>query len=119
MRRTAMILGIISGIWGMIIGFFGYGYTEFIDWFGEVPDVIEQVDNVKKTRATALLSPVLALVGGGLVISRALVGGVLLLLSALGMYLGFEFGVFTMFPITLCGIAGLFGVLAGLLKQAD
>ena len=35
MRNAALILGIIGGVVGMIVGFFSYGYTEFIDWAGE------------------------------------------------------------------------------------
>ena len=27
MRNAAMILGVIAGLIGMIVGFFGYGYT--------------------------------------------------------------------------------------------
>ncbi|PIB24923.1 hypothetical protein BFP76_07130 [Amylibacter kogurei] len=119
MRRTALILGIISGIWGMIVGFFGYGYTEFINWFGEIPDIAEQVDNVNKTRFLALVAPILALVGGGMAMSLPLVAGALLILSAGGMYLGFEFGAFTMFPITLCLVAGILALTAGLLKKED
>jgi hypothetical protein len=66
MRTTALILGIVSGVWGMIIGFFGWGYTEFVNWFGEVPDLIEQVDNINRIRIASLAAPIMALVGGGL-----------------------------------------------------
>ncbi len=45
MRNAALILGIIGGILGMFVGFFGYGYTEFINYFGEVPDLANLVDN--------------------------------------------------------------------------
>lgn len=117
MRQTALILGVISGLWGMVVGFFGYGYTEFVEWFGEVPDIAEQVDNVKKTRILALVSPILALVGGGMAMSAPLIAGILMILSAGGMYWGFEFGVFTMFPITLCLVAGILALVAGLLKR--
>ncbi len=118
MRITALILGIISGLWGMVIGFFGWGYTEFVTWFGEVPDLIEQVDDVERIRLVSLGAPVLALVGGGMAVSQPLLAGILLLLSSYGMYWGFEFGVFTMFPITLCGVAGLLALIAGLTRGA-
>lgn len=117
MRTTALILGIISGFWGMIIGFFGWGYTEFVNWFGEVPDLIEQVDNIDRIRTASLGSPVMALVGGGLALARPFAAGILLLLSSAGMYWGFEFGAFTMFPITLCFIAGIFALIAGLTRK--
>ena len=118
MRTTALILGIISGVWGMIIGFFGWGYTEFVNWFGEVPDLIEQVDNIEKIRITSLGSPILALVGGGMSVAQPFAASILLFLSSAGMYWGFEFGVFTMFPITLCFIAGLLTMVAALTRQA-
>ena len=36
MRNAALTLGVIGGIIGMIVGFFSYGYVEFINWFGPV-----------------------------------------------------------------------------------
>lgn len=116
MRNTVLILGIISGLWGMLVGFFGYGYTEFIDWFGEVPDIAEQVDHVSRTRFVSLIGPVLALVGGGMAHARPLWSGPILLVSAALMYWGFEFGAFTMFPITLSLVAGLLALLASYTK---
>ena len=107
MRNAALMLGIIGGIIGMIVGFFSYGYTEFIEWFGEVPDLAEQVDNVGRTRAISLVSPLLAIAGGAMARSRALLGGGLLIVSAIGMYWGFGFSVFTMFPIAMCGLGGV------------
>ena len=41
---------------------------------------------------------------------KPLAGAVLMLLSAGGMYWGFGFGVFTMFPIAMCLVAGLLGL---------
>ncbi len=81
MRNAALVLGIIAGIWGMIVGFFGYGYTEFIAWFGEVPDLAEQVDHPTRVRTLGLLAPILAIAGGAMARSAALVGGGLLLAS--------------------------------------
>ncbi|MDE9450570.1 hypothetical protein J3R80_08835 [Aliiroseovarius sp. Z3] len=112
MRNAALVLGIIAGIWGMIVGFFGYGYTEVIDRIGELPDLAEQVDHPGRVRAFALIAPVLALAGGAMARSAAQVGGVLLLLSAAGMYFAFGYGVFTMFPIALAGLGGLLALFA-------
>ncbi|MDH5798430.1 MAG: hypothetical protein OEZ19_07675 [Paracoccaceae bacterium] len=112
MRNAALVLGIIGGLVGMIVGFFGYGYTVFIDWFGEVPDIAEQVDNVDRIRTISLFSPLLAIAGGAMARSRAMPAGVLLLLSAFGMYWAFGFGVFTMFPIAMCGLGGVFALAA-------
>lgn len=113
MRNAALTLGIIAGVIGMIIGFFGWGYTEAIERFGEIPDVAEQVDNVQLVRAGALLAPMLAIAGGAMAKARALWGGVLLMLSALGMYAAFGFNVFTMFPISFAALGGILALAAG------
>jgi len=113
MRNAALVLGIIAGVFGMIVGFFGYGYTSAIEHFGEIEGIAEQVNNVDAVRLASVLSPMLALAGGGMARARALWGGILLLLSAGGMLYGFGFNVFTMFPICFAGVAGLLAVAAG------
>lgn len=112
MRNAALTLGVIGGIIGMIVGFFSYGYTEFIDWFGEVPDIVEQVDNVGIIRVVSLLAPLFAIAGGAMARSSATVGGGLMVLSSIGMYMGFGFSVFTMFPIAMCGLGGVLALMA-------
>ncbi|UWQ92388.1 hypothetical protein QEZ52_06315 [Aliisedimentitalea scapharcae] len=113
MRNAALVLGIIAGVFGMIVGFFGYGYTSAIEHFGEIEGIAEQVANVDAVRLASVISPMLALAGGGMARARALWGGILLLLSAGGMYYGYGFNVFTMFPICFAGVAGLLAVAAG------
>ncbi len=113
MRNAALTLGLIGGILGMIVGFFVYGYVEFIDSYGEIPQFANQVDNPGLFRAVAILSPLLAIAGGAMARARALWGGVLLLISSAGMYYAFGFGVFTMFPIVFCGLAGVLAIAAG------
>ena len=112
MRNAALTLGVIGGIIGMFVGFFSYGYTEFIDRFGEVPDIAEQVSNVGLIRTTALVAPLLAIAGGAMARSNARIGGALMLLSAVAMFAGFGFGVFTMFPIAMCGLGGILALAA-------
>lgn len=113
MRNAALVLGIIAGIFGMIVGFFGYGYTAMVEHFGEVEGLAEQVENVEQLRLLAVLSPLLAIAGGAMARARALLGGVLLLGSAAGMYAGFGFNVFTIFPISFAATAGLMALAAG------
>ena len=112
MRNAALMLGVIGGLIGLIVGFFSYGYTEFIDWFGEVPNIAEQVENVRLIRAVSLAAPLLAIAGGAMAWSRAGLGGALLIISASGVYYGFGFGVFTMFPIAMCALGGLLALSA-------
>ncbi|MGX9350771.1 hypothetical protein ACS3QZ_06190 [Shimia sp. W99] len=113
MRNAALTLGIIAGVIGMIVGFFGWGYTEVIERYGEVPDLAEQVDNVQLVRAGALIAPMLAIAGGAMARARALWGGILLLASAAGMYAAFGFNVFTMFPISFAALGGILAIAAG------
>ncbi len=113
MRNAALVLGIIGGIIGMFVGFFSYGYTEAVERFGEVEGLFEQAANVGVIRAASILSPLLAIAGGAMARARALWGGILLLLSAGGMYYAFGFNVFTMFPIAFTGVAGLLALGAG------
>ena len=64
-------------------------------------------------RTAAVLAPMMALAGGAMAVSRALWGGILMLLSAIGMFYAFGFNVFTMFPIWFAGIGGVLALAAG------
>jgi hypothetical protein len=113
MRNAALILGVIAGIAGMFVGFFSYGYTAAIERWGEIEGLAVQVADVDMVRAMSVLAPMFAIAGGAMARSRALWGGLLLLLSAAGQYHAFGFNVFTMFPIAFAGTAGLLAVAAG------
>ena len=113
MRNAALTLGIIAGIVGMIIGFFSWGYTELTTQYEQVGETFGFVENQQLVRAAGLLSPLLAIAGGAMARSRALWGGILLILSAVGMYAAFGFGVFTMFPISFAGLGGILAIAAG------
>lgn len=110
MRNAALVLGIIAGIFGMIVGFFGYGYTVLADTWS---DGVDQVDNVQLIRLVSVLSPLMAIAGGAMARSRALWGGILMLLSAAGMYAAFGLAFYTIFPIAFAGVGGLLAVAAG------
>ena len=123
MRNAAMVLGIIGGIVGMFVGFFGYGFAELWSWLfgvvGEVEsttgfqaDLGEPPEDPMVTRAISVAAPILGIAGGAMAPGRPGLGGVLLLISAAGMFYGFGFGVFTMFPIAMCGLAGLMALPA-------
>jgi hypothetical protein len=113
MRNAALVLGITAGLFGMLVGFFGFGYTELARNFSEVEEVFGMFDNPDLVRVVSVLSPMMAIAGGAMAKVRALWGGGLLLLSALGMYLGFGFNVFTMFPICFAGLGGVLAIAAG------
>lgn len=113
MRNAALVLGVIGGLLAVMVGFFSYGYTEFINQYGEIEGLAEQVDRVGVIRAVSFLSPLLAIAGGAMAKIRALWGGVLMLISAAAMYYAFGFSVFTMFPIGFTALGGLLALAAG------
>ncbi|MEM7597506.1 MAG: hypothetical protein AAF382_07385 [Pseudomonadota bacterium] len=113
MRNAALMLGIIGGIMAIFIGFFSYGYTEVIDAYGEIEGLAEQVERRELVRFVSFMAPILAIAGGGMARSRALWGGILMLLSAAMMFYAYDFGVFTMFPIGFVALGGVLAVAAG------
>lgn len=113
MRNAALVLGVIAGLIGMIVGFFGFGYIEAIEHFGEIEGIAEQVENADLIQLMSIVAPMLAIAGGAMARARALWGGLLLLASAAGMYYAFGFNVFTMFPVAFAGVAGVLAIAAG------
>ena len=113
MRNAASVLGIIGGVIAMFIGFFGYGYTEAVERYGEIDGLAKQVENVDLIRIVSFLSPLLAIAGGAMARIRALWGGLLMLVSAGAFYYAFGFNVFTMFSIGFITLGGLLAVVAG------
>lgn len=116
MRNAALTLGLIGGVLAMIVGFFGFGYTDFIDKHGEVGDLAKQVQHPMVIRAASFLAPLLAIAGGAMARSQNLPAGVLMLASCVGIWVAFGFNVFTMFPIAMCGLGGVLALLA---RQPD
>lgn len=106
MRNAALILGLIGGLWGMLVGFFSFGYTDLLIRYPDLAEFTGGVQNPALIRATSLMAPILAIAGAAMARSVNMVAGVMLLASSAGMYLTFGFGVFTMFPIAMCALAG-------------
>jgi len=113
MRNAALVLGIIGGLFAMLIGFFSFGYTEFINEYGEIEGLAQQVDRVGLIRTVSFLAPLLAIAGGAMARIRALWGGVLMLISAGAMYYTFDFNAFTMFPIGFTALGAVLALAAG------
>ncbi|MFN3642102.1 MAG: hypothetical protein ACK4TB_04160 [Gemmobacter sp.] len=112
MRNAALVLGIIGGLWGMVVGFFSYGYVELAAQYRELGEAFGLPANPEVIRIVSFLAPVLAIAGGAMARSAHVAAGVLLLLATAGMYHAFGFGVFTMFPLGFCGLAGVLALLA-------
>ena len=116
MRNAALVLGIIGGVWAMVVGFFGYGYTSFVEQNGEAGDLLTQVDHPLVIKAASFLAPILAIAGAAMARSQNMAAGVLLLASSVAIWLAFGFNAFTMFPIAMCGLGGLLALAA---RQPD
>jgi len=106
----------------MIVGFFGYGFavlgeiwSGFSEAAGEV-GVGEIVEDPLVTKIVSIAAPILAIAGAAMARSRPAVAAILLIVSTLGMYYGFDFNVFTMFPIGMCGLAAIFALMGALMK---
>ncbi len=113
MRNAALTLGIIAGVIGMIVGFFGFGYTELARNVREVEEMFGMFKDPDTVRIVSVLAPLLAIAGGAMAKARALWGGLLLLASAAAFYHAFGFNVFTMFPIAFAGLGGVLALAAG------
>jgi len=125
MRIAAMILGLIGGITGMLVGFFGYGLAELWSWLADQAQTVEVQTGLAVgedlgdpqapwlTRALSLASPILGITGGALALSARWPAALMMAASAGGMFWAFGFGVFTMFPIAMCAVGSLLAALAG------
>jgi len=100
----------------MIVGFFGYGYTELIEKHGAIGDLAQQVDHPMMIKFASFLAPILAIAGAAMARSQNIPAGILMLAAALGIFVAFGFGVFTMFPIAMCGLGGVLALAA---RQPD
>lgn len=116
MRNAALVLGIIGGIWAMVVGFFGYGYTTFVADNPDINDIAGQVDHPMVIKAASFLAPILAIAGAAMARSQNMAAGVLLLASSAAIWVAFGFNAFTMFPIAMCGLGGILALAA---RQPD
>jgi hypothetical protein len=122
MKNAAMVLGIIGGVVGMVVGFFGYGFAEVGSWFSETTNgltdnVLGTGENADRSRFVGLFAPIFSIAGGAMSPGRPMTGAVLMIVSAVGMYWGFNFNVFTMFPIAMCLVAGILGLTGALGRE--
>lgn len=113
MRNAAAALGMIGGILALIMGIVSFGYTEALYRWGEWPDLAELPENVDAVRAMSVIAPLLAIAGAAMARYRALWGGLALGAAAVGLYWAFGIGFFSIFPVTMCGLAAVLAIAAG------
>jgi len=101
-RTTEFVLGLLGGI-------FGFGAAFFALFFGVVDEAVSgSSSEVTGLGWAALLFSVLAIVGSIVVKFKAKVGGILMLLAAIGGFISVS--LFYVLPGLLLLIAGLMGI---------
>ncbi|MBQ2260221.1 MAG: hypothetical protein II336_02510 [Loktanella sp.] len=113
MRNAAAMLGLIAGLIGIVVGMFGYGFAELSERNAELSRIIGVFDNPGFIRFASFIAPLLAIAGGAMAKTRALWGGILMLLACGFFYTAFGFNVGTMFPIGFAGLGGILAIAAG------
>jgi hypothetical protein len=101
-RTTEFVLGLLGGI-------FGFGAAFFALFFGVVDEAVSgSSSEVIGLGWAALLFSILAIVGSIVVKFKAKVGGILMLLAAIGGFISVS--LFYVLPGLLLLIAGLMGI---------
>ena len=113
MRNAAATLGLIGGLIGILVGFIGYGTASITEQSPEIARLIGVMDHPGFVRFASFAAPLLAIAGGAMAKTRALWGGILLILAAVLFYTGFGFNVATMFPIGFAALGGVLAIAAG------
>ncbi|WP_322892938.1 MULTISPECIES: hypothetical protein [unclassified Yoonia] len=113
MRNAAAVLGLIAGLIGIVVGMFGYGFAELSERNAELGEVFGVLENPGFIRFASFIAPLLAIAGGAMAKTRALWGGILMLLACGFFYTAFGFNVGTMFPIGFAGLGGILAIAAG------
>ena len=112
MRVAALVLGIIAGLWGMLVGFFGWAYITVTELEG-AERYLDPVVDANILKAAGLIAPILAIAGGAMALTKPRIAGVFLLISAAGMYYAFGFHFWTMFAIAMAAVAGVLALASG------
>jgi len=112
MRNAAAVLGMIAGLIGIFVGLFGYSWVELTE---RVPEAGElgMFENPGFVQFASFIAPLLCIAGGAMAKSRALWGGIAMLLGAGAFFEAFGFNGATMFPIGFAGLGGLLAIAAG------
>jgi len=111
MRNAAGILGLIGGLIGIFVGMFGFAAVELSNSLPEAE--LSIFDNPGFVQFASFIAPLLCIAGGAMAKSRALWGGIAMVLGAAAFYSAFGFNVATMFPIGFAGLGGMLAIAAG------
>lgn len=104
MRVGALICGVLGGLIGLFVGFFGSALSGLAGELGWANGAFYQI--------VSLALPIAAIVGGGISLSSNYIGGVLMAISAIGTLVLFGFHTLSILPIVLIGIGALLAFLS-------
>lgn len=104
MAIAALILGILGGLFGLMLALFGYGMASIAGAAG--------VGGAGLFKLIMIVIPIAAIVGGALSIAKPLIAGILMLVSAVLVLLVFGFNGFTFLSVLLTGIGGVLAIVA-------
>jgi hypothetical protein len=107
MRTGGAVLGIVGGAIALIIGVVSFFIADLGAALGIDQAIVRQV--------LAILLPVLALIGGGVAPKSGIAGGILMAMSAVGIFVVLEIGVFSLItgiPIGIGALLALIGAAA-------
>ncbi len=102
MKTGAMVLGIIGGIIALLIGLFGFT-------LGQIGSAVG-AEGAGITKVLSLVIPIVGLVGGAIVKGKALIGGSLMLVSAIAIVALLGINFFSLLPGIPLLIGGILGV---------
>ncbi len=103
MKTGALILGIIGGLVALSYGLLGFGLGSLAD--------ASQAGSGAVFKLLSIGLPVAALVGGGMVKAKPVVGAALMAIAAIGIVLILGFNFFSLIPVVLLGVGAFLGFL--------
>jgi len=113
MKTASLVLGIVGGLLGLIVGFFGYGFASVGT---ALADATGSNESYVLYKIVGIGAPIACIAGGALSPSQPTIAAILMAASALAMAFVFGIGAFTIFPIALAGVGA---VLAFLREQGN
>ncbi len=92
----ALVLGILGGLFGLLIGLAGY--------------TLGGIAGSGGLQAVSMAIPIVSIIGGAMAKTKPMVAGSLMVLSSIGMFSVFGFNFFTAIPLVLSAAGGLLAV---------
>jgi len=96
MLISALVLGILGGLFGLLIGLFGY--------------TLGGIAGLGGLQALSMAIPIVSIVGGAMAKAKPIAAGSLMILSSVGMFCVFGFNFFTAIPLVLSAVGGLLAI---------